>query len=176
MNRAQKADEIKAINQRLRDARSAFLVSFSGLTVGQSEDLRQTVREASSSYKVVKNRLALRAIPGTPLEPLSEEFHGPIGVATTAGDPVMLAKALAAFAKKNPALTLGKGVVEGEQILEAVDVEALAKLPGMQELRAQLLCLIQSPATQIARLLVTPATQLARVLKARREKLGGVGA
>jgi large subunit ribosomal protein L10 len=120
---------------------------------------------------VVKNRLALRAVAGTPLEPLHDRFTGPTAVAYNAGDPVALAKALADFAKDNPALTLRVGVVEGRQLVEDKGLEALAKLPGLQELRAQLLSMLQAPASKLVRLLATPGTQLARAVSERQKKL-----
>jgi large subunit ribosomal protein L10 len=175
VNRTEKAAEIDALQQEFRQARNAFLVGFSGLTVPQVNDLRRKVRESSGSYRVVKNRLALRALQGTLLEPVADRFQGPTAVAYSDGDPVALAKALSGFAKDHPALTLRVAVLEGQQVVDDEGLAALAKLPTLPELRAQLLSLVSTPATQLVRLLSTPATQVARVLKARQEELAEAG-
>jgi large subunit ribosomal protein L10 len=175
VNRTEKAAEIDALRQEFRQARNAFLVGFSGLTVPQVNDLRRKVRESSGSYRVVKNRLALRALEGTLLEPVAGRFQGPTGVAYNEGDPVALAKALSGFAKDNPGLSLRVAVVEGQQVVEDKGLQALAKLPSLPELQAQLLSLVQAPATKLVRLLSTPGTQTAQVLKARQEELAKSG-
>ncbi len=84
-----------------------------------------------------------------------------------------LAKVLVDFAKDHPALSVKAGVVSGSQVLDAAGVKALSTMPGLPELRARLLGLLQAPATQLVRLLGTPGTQLARVMKAHQEKLEG---
>ncbi len=171
MNRTEKTAEIEVLRQGFQQAQNAVLVGFAGLTVTQVNELRRKVRDTDSSYRVVKNRLALRAVAGTPLEPLQGRFQGPTAVAYNSGDPVALAKALSEFAKDNPALQLRVGVVEGRQLVEAEGLEALAKLPGLPEIRAQLLSMLQAPAAKLVRLLATPGTQLARALGERQKKL-----
>ncbi len=171
MNRTEKTAEIEVLRQGFQQAQNAVLVGFAGLTVTQVNELRRKVRDTDSSYRVVKNRLALRAVAGTPLEPRPGRFQGPTAVAYNSGDPVALAKALSEFAKDNPALQLRVGVVEGRQLVEAEGLEALAKLPGLPEIRAQLLSMLQAPAAKLVRLLATPGTQLARALGERQKKL-----
>ncbi len=141
------------------------------MSVTQVTELRRKVRDAESSYRVVKNRLARRAIAGSPLEALDGEFKHSTAVAYNDNDPVSLAKALADFAKDNPELDLRAGLVGGTEVLDKSGVEALAKLPGLPELRAKLLSLLNTPATSLVRLLGTPGTQLVRVLDARRESM-----
>ena len=171
MNRTEKEAEVAALQDSFKQAENAFLVGFSGLTVTQVNDLRRRIRESSCTYRVVKNRLALRAIKDTLLEQLREEFTGPTGIAFNSGDPVPLAKLLSDFAKDNPALLLRVAVVDQKEVVTDKDIVALAKLPGLQELRAQILSIVLAPATKLARLLSTPGTQLARVLEERRKGL-----
>jgi large subunit ribosomal protein L10 len=171
VNRTEKAAEVETLQQAFQQAKNTFLVGFSGLTVGQVNELRRKVRDTSSYYRVVKNRLALRAVEGTSLEPLAGQFRGPTAVAYNDGDPVALAKALADFAKNHPALRLRAAVVEGEQVLDAAGLDSLARMPSLPALRAQILGVIQAPAERLVRLLSTPAYQLARVLDARQEQL-----
>ena len=106
---------------------------------------------------------------------LAKQFEGPCAVATHDSDPVALAKTLADFAKSNPELALVAGLVDARDLLEQADVKRLSALPGLPGLRAQLLALIQTPATTLVRLLGTPGTQLARVVDARREKQASEG-
>jgi large subunit ribosomal protein L10 len=120
---------------------------------------------------VVKNRLAKRALEGTPLAALDADFSSSTAVAYNDNDPVALAKVLADFAKDHPALDIRAGLIEGKNVLDKEGAAALAKLPGMLELRGQLATLLATPATQLVRLLSTPASQLARVIDARGSKI-----
>jgi len=149
------------------------LLDFKGLSVPAATEFRKKMRASGSRYRVVKNSLALRAAKGTALEKLEAKLEGTTGIAYTGDDPVALAKVLVDFAKDNPALTVKAGIVAGTQMLDANGVKALSTLPGLPELRAKLLGLLQAPATQLVRLLGTPATQTVRVLKAHQDKLEG---
>ena len=171
MNREEKATEVAYLQEQFKSASNAFLVGFSGLSVEQADTLRRKVRETSSSFRVVKNRLAKRALSGSPMESLADGFTTSTAVAYNDNDPVVLAKALADFAKDNPALVVRSGIIDGKDVLDAEGFEKLSKLPSMPEMRAQLLSLISTPATQLVRLLGTPGTELARVLDARQSKL-----
>ena len=116
-----------------------------------------------------KNRLARRAAAGTPAEGLAQHIAGPCALAAHATDPVALAKALSGFAKDHPELELLAGLIDAKEQVDASGLERLASLPGLNELRAQLLALVMTPATTVVRLLNTPGTQLARVIDARRK-------
>ena len=171
MIRADKEAQISQLNERWQPVKNAILVGFTGLTVQQVNELRRKVRDADSSYLVVKNRLASRAAMGTALEPLADGFVGPTAVAYNDNDPVALAKLLSDFAKDNPEITLRAGVIEGSEVLDEGGLKTLAKLPGLPELRAQLLSVMQAPATRLVRLIGTPGTQLAQVIGARKKNL-----
>jgi large subunit ribosomal protein L10 len=173
MNRTEKQQLIDELHGEFKGSAHAVLVDFKGLSVPAVTEFRKKVKQAGSRYRVVKNSLALRAVKGTPLEKLGEKFEGTTGVAYTGDDPVALAKVLVDFAKDHPALSLKGALVSGDQILDAAGVKALSTMPGLPELRAKLLGLLQAPASQLVRLLSTPATQLVRVLKAHEEKLEG---
>ncbi len=161
------------MNQEFARVPHVILAAFRGLSVNQAGELRDRIREAGGRYRVIKNRLARRAAAGTPAEPLAERFSGPCGMASHDSDPVSLARALSGFAKKNPEIELLGGLIDSRDLLDAAQIEHLASLPSLDELRAQLLALISTPATTLVRLLSTPGTQLARVLDARGEQAGG---
>jgi len=169
--RSEKVGIVENMGEAFAKTPHIFLATFSGLKVNQVNELRTLVRNAGGKYTVIKNRLAKRAAPGTPMEKLAEQLTGPCAIATHESDPVALAKVLSEFGKKNPELEVLAGVVDGKDLLDRAGVKMLSKLPGLPELRAQILALIQTPATSLVRLLGTPNSQLARAIDARREKL-----
>ena len=169
MNRAEKTETVARLREEIGGTAHVFLASYSGLTVNQATELRDKVRATGGRYQVVKNRLTKLALAGTSAEPLAENLSGPCAIACHPDDPVALAKVLYDFADDNPALTLVAGVVDSKDVIDEAGVKALSKLPGLLELRAQILAMINSPATTLLRLVSTPGTQLARVIDARRE-------
>ncbi len=175
MNRDQKNAAVVTMAEQFQKVSNVFITDFTGLTANQSADLRRKIRAAGGSYEVVKNRLAKRASAGTAAEKLANQLVGPCGLASHESDPVGLAKVLADFNKDNPKLRLVAGVVDGRDVVDAEGIKVLSKLPGLPETRAQMLALIQTPATMLVRLLTTPGSQIARAVDARREKLEGGG-
>ncbi len=171
MNRTEKQQLIDELHKELASSPHALLVEFKGLSVPAATEFRKRMRASGSRYRVVKNSLALRAAKGTALERIESKFEGTTGIAYTGDDPVALAKVLMDFAKDHPALAVKAGVVSGSQVLDAAGVRTLSTMPGLPELRARLLGLLQAPATQLVRLLGTPGNQLARVMKAHQDKL-----
>ncbi len=168
-----RSDKVKLVDemaQAFSKTPHVILTSFGGLSVNQSTELRAKMREAGGTYTVIKNRLAMRAAAGTALEPLVPQLTGPCAVATHESDPVVLAKTIADFSKANEQIQVLAGVIDAKDVLDAAGVKQLASLPGLPELRAQLLALVQTPATTLVRLLGTPSTQIARVLDARSEQ------
>ena len=173
MNRTEKQELIDELHKEFQASPHAVLVDFRGLSVPAVTEFRRKVKAAGSRYRVVKNSLALRAAAGTPLESLGDKLVGTTGIAYSSDDPVALAKVLVDFAKDHPALAVKVGVVSGSQMLDAAGVKNLSTMPGLPELRARLLGLLQAPASQLVRLLSTPATQLAQVLQAHQDKEEG---
>ena len=172
MNRTEKQTLIDGLHEEFGKSPHAVLVDFRGLSVPAVTEFRRKVRQSGSRYRVVKNSLALRALKGTPLEPLAGKFESTTGVAYNGTDPVALAKVLMDFAKDHPQLKVKAGVVSGSQMLDAEGVKALSAMPSLPELRARLLGLLNAPASRLVRLLNTPAGQLVRVMAAKQEKEG----
>ncbi len=151
-------------------AKAAILAEPRGLDVATVTELRRKCREAKVDYKVVKNTLAVRACKGTPVEPLAEMFVGPTALVMSYQDVVAPAKILADFAKDRENFTIRTAVVEGK-LTDAQGVLALARLPGLAELRGRIASLIGMPATMLARVIATPGRKLAQVLGARRDQV-----
>ncbi|HEX5538019.1 MAG TPA: 50S ribosomal protein L10 [Sphingobium sp.] len=164
MDRTQKAEVVSALNVSLGEVGVVVVTRNLGLTVAQSTDLRQKMRDAGAAYKVTKNRLARIALKDTAYEPISEMLTGPCALATS-GDPVAAAKVAVDFAKTNDKLEIVGGAM-GSTLLDANGVKALASMPSLDQLRATLLGLIQAPATKLATVTQAPAAQLARVFNA----------
>jgi large subunit ribosomal protein L10 len=175
VNRAEKNAAVQEMAEQFQKVPHVIITDFRGLTANQAADLRRRIRAAGGSYQVVKNRLARRAGVGTATEKLASRLVGTCGLASHASDPIALARVLTEFNKDNPQLRLVAGVVDGRDVLDTDGIKTLSKLPGLPGVRAQLLALIQTPATMLVRVLSTPGTGIARVLDGRREKLGEGG-
>lgn len=164
MDRVAKEQWVASLHQTFSETSVVVVTHYSGLSVADMTKLRAQMREAGANVKVMKNRLAKRAIPGTRYEGLDALFTGPTAMAYS-HDPVAAAKVTVGFAKSNPKLILIGGGL-GNQVLDADGVKALASLPSLDELRGKLIGLINAPATKVAGVLQAPAGQLARVLAA----------
>ncbi len=169
MNRNEKAELIETLQSTLSEATAVVVTHQTGLTVAESSDLRGRMREAGAAFKVTKNRLTKIALQGTKYEDITDLFTGPTAMGTSA-DPVSAAKTLVAFAKENDKLTIVGGALDGK-VLDKAGVEALAKLPSLDELRGSLVGLLNAPATKVARVAQAPGAKLARVIQARAEEL-----
>jgi large subunit ribosomal protein L10 len=155
---------VSALNQVFSNAGVVVVAHYSGLNVAQMTTLRGRMRDAGASLKVAKNRLVKLALKGTDVEHISDLFQGPTVIAYSA-DPIAAPKVASDFAKANEKFVLLGGAM-GRTSLNAKGVEALASLPSLDELRAKLVGMIQTPATRIAGVLQAPAGQLARVFAA----------
>ncbi|TVR99298.1 MAG: 50S ribosomal protein L10 [Rhodospirillales bacterium] len=170
MDRAEKATFIESLHRTFTQAAIVVVSHYSGLTVAQLGDLRRQVRVAGGGFKVTKNRLALRALEGTPYEGLNSLFTGPTAIAY-ADEPVAISKVMVGFAKTQSKLVLLGGGL-GTRVLGAEDVKGLATLPSLDELRGTIVGLIQAPAQRLVGLTQAPGAQLARVLAAHAEQAG----
>jgi large subunit ribosomal protein L10 len=170
LNRTEKEQVIGELHEKMAKAKAAIVAEPRGLTVAVVTDLRKKLRDAKVDYRIVKNTLAARAAKGTPVEPLAEQFVGPTAIVMSYDDVVTPAKLLADFMKDRENFKIRTAVVDG-RVIDAKGVQALAKMPGLQELRGQIAAMIAQPATKLARLIGTPGQQLARVVAARREQL-----
>lgn len=163
MDRAQKSETIEALKSVFAGAGAVVVTHYAGVTVKQMEDLRHRLRQEGASLKVVKNTLVQKALVDADAGALSL-FSGPVAIAY-GPDAVSAAKVATQYAKDNEKFIIIGGLM-GEQVLNAKSIDALAKLPSLDQLRARLVGLLNAPATRIAGVLQAPAGGLARVIGA----------
>ena len=143
---------VDEISELLKDAKSAVLVDYRGLTVEQDTALRKQLREAGVVYKVYKNTVINFAVKGTEFEELSKHLEGPTAIAVSNEDATAPARVLYNFAKDAEALELKAGVVEGTYY-DADGIKLIATIPSREELLSKFLGSIQSPITNFARVI-----------------------
>ena len=162
MNRNEKTDLVNNLHDTFDNAASVVIVHCIGLTVEESTNLRTKMRNENCNFKVTKNRIARIALKDTKYQHMDSMFKGPTAIGSSS-DPVMAAKILVDYAKENEKLVIIGGGLE-DKALSKIDVEALAKLPSLNDLKGKLVGLLQAPASKILRLSVEPASQVLRTI------------
>ena len=171
LNRTEKEQVISELHEKMAKAKIAIVAEPKGLDVATVNDLRKKLRDSKVEYRVIKNTLAARAAKGTSVEKVSDKFVGVTAIVMSYDDVIAPAKVLADFMKDRENFALRTAVVEGK-VVDVKGIQALAKMPGLLELRGQIAAMIAQPATKLARTLAAPGQQLALVLAARRDQLG----
>jgi large subunit ribosomal protein L10 len=166
MDREQKAAAVKDIAAQLGEAETIFATDYRGIGVPEAAELRGKLAEADATFRIVKNRLAKRAAQSAGTEDLVALFEGPTALTVVKGDPVIAAKAIADFAREHHVPAYKGGIMDGAP-LDPEQFTRIARLPGLEMLRAQLLGAVASPVTGIARglnqLLAGLASQLGQL-------------
>lgn len=164
MDRTEKREVVTALHDVLAKTGVVVVAHYAGLTVAEMTRLRSDMRSAGGQVKVAKNRLVKLALEGTDAKGIADLLRGPTCIAYSA-DPIAAPKVAVKFAKANEKFVILGGAM-GTTVLDANGVKSLASLPSLDELRSQLIGLIQAPASKIARILNEPGAQLARVFAA----------
>jgi large subunit ribosomal protein L10 len=151
VKREEKARVIQEIAEKLR-GNSAVLVDYQGMNVAQSTQLRARSREAGVEFVVAKNTLTRMAADEAGVEDLSKYLIGPTALAFSE-DPVASAKLMAEFAEQVESFALKGGLLEGGRVLDEGEVAALSRLPGREQLLAQVVGGISSPLTGLVTVL-----------------------
>lgn len=157
LNRSEKEAVVAQVQSLAAKAQTLVMAEYRGISAGAVTELRVKAREQGVSLRVLKNTLVRRAVAGTPFEVAAEKMIGPL-IYGFSEDAVAAAKVLADFAKGNEVLVLKAGVYEGK-VLDANDVKQLASIPSKEVLLAQLMGLMQSPVSSLARVLAALAQQ-----------------
>ncbi|OIP99128.1 MAG: 50S ribosomal protein L10 [Zetaproteobacteria bacterium CG2_30_46_52] len=168
MNRENKQNIVDELHAAWSESNSAVVAQYSGLNVAAMGDLRGRLHKAGVSLRIVKNTLARRAAEGTDFKAAEELFTGPVAIAY-GSDPVGMAKAISEFAKKNDALEIRGGMLEGK-LIDAAGVKALANLPSREELLSKMLGSMQAPIVGFVRTLNEIPASFVRTLAAIRDQ------
>ena len=163
MDRTQKEAAVAELTDGLKNAEAIFAVDYRGISVTEAAELRGRLREADASFKVVKNRLAKLAAAEAKTESIDDLLVGPTALTLIKGDPVIAAKAIADFAKEHDELEYKGGIMDGAA-LDVDSFQAIAKLPGVDVLRGQLVGIAASPITSLVRGLGSMVSGLAVAL------------
>lgn len=166
MDRLGKEKIIKEMESVFQTNKAFYFLNFKGLKVQEISELREKIKESDGSIRVVKNTLLKKAVSNVSINGMDKFFEGPTAIAWSKEDPVSVAKIITNFAKDNPNLKIKGGLVEGN-LLDEKGVEAISKLPQINEIRAQLIGLLQAPMSKLIRVLKTPATNIVVCLKER---------
>jgi large subunit ribosomal protein L10 len=176
----QKEDKQKVVadlTDRLKSSETLIVADYRGLTMPQIDDLRSELLKHGAKFTVVKNTLTRRAAEAAGADALLALLDGPTAIAflETDGDPVAVAKAIGATARETKVLAVRGGILDGRPI-SAEDIESLAKLPPLDQLRGQVLGAIAAPLYAVVGLFNAPLQNLVGLIDARIEQLGGEGA
>jgi large subunit ribosomal protein L10 len=175
MKKDEKTALVAELAESLGRATIAVVSEYKGIKAAESDDLRRRLRAAQGEFRVAKNTLVRLAIKNTKFEALEPNLGGSIGLIISYADPVQMAKTLNSLREFGERFKVRGGVLEGKP-LSAQEISALAALPSREVIFAQLLGLLQAPATRLVRLLNEPGSALARLLDAVGKKQAEVPA
>ena len=170
MLRRQKEEIVSELHDRIKDSRLVVFTTFGGMNVEKMTELRNSLREADSGYRVVKNTLIKKAADDTDLENLGADcFEGPSAMLFTNGDPIRPCKVLKEFMKGHEQLVVKGGVLDGA-ILSGEKVNELADLPSREVLLSKLFYLLRAPMQGLVNVLTGVPQALVHVLEAIRQE------
>lgn len=165
MNKEQKAEAVEKLTDELKGADAIFAIDYRGISVPRAAELRSGLRDADASFRVVKNRLTLRAAEAAGTEAIKEHLSGPTALTFVQGDVALAAKTLSKLGTEWELLEFKGGIMDGAA-LDKDSFLAIAKLPGRDQLNAQFAGIVASPITGLVRGLGSMVQGLALQLQA----------
>ncbi len=169
MEKVTKDEQISFVKDLFSKAESLVLTNIEGLNASEVSNLRRGLHDANVGFKVIKNKLARKALADTPASVMFDDFVGGTAVAWSNDDAVSPAKILVKFTKEIEKLQLKAGFNANARI-DVNGVKALSMLPSLDELRAQLLGLFNAPAAKLLAQINAPASQIVGVMQAKIDK------
>src|SRR6201994_2369550 len=163
MNRDQKAVAIEEIATQIDESNAIFAVDYRGISVPQVAELREKLRDADATFKVVKNSLTERAADQAGAETLKDYLAGPTALTFVRGDAATAAKAIADYAKATQLLPFKGGLMDGSA-LDVDQLRSLSRLPSREVLSGQLVGVVASPVGGLVRSLAALVGGLASAL------------
>ena len=169
VSKARKEEVLAVYADWLKKSQAVVVVEYTGVKMKDLDNIRAKVRETGGEFHVLKNTLARRAFKENGMSFPDEFFLNSTAVLFAFTDPASTAKALSDATKGNEFVKVKGGFMDG-QVLSTAEVKALANLPPLPVVRAQLLGVLQAPAGKLVRTIAEPARGLAAVIKAFSEK------
>lgn len=169
ISKARKDELVNQYMELLEQSKAVFLTEYTGMDVKTMDTLRTKVYEAEGSFHVTKNTLLRYALQQSEMPVPEDMLLGQVATGFAMGEVPALAKALVDFAKDADKLQLRGAIVSG-RTLSAAEVEALAKLPSLDQLRGQLIGLINAPAQNIVSVISNGVRQIVNVIDAYAKK------
>lgn len=169
MNRTEKAQQVDTLKDEFGSATAVFISDYRGLTATELTELRMELRKSKTNFKVIKNRLALRALEGGLSKDLETTFDDTTAVSVSTGDIAAGAKTLTSFAKTHEKLVLKAGILDGK-VISIEEIRALSTLPSREELLAKLLSTWNAVPTGLVRVLNAMPSGWVNVLDALKRK------
>ena len=165
ISRKRKEELVAQYTDLLQESKGIFLTEYSGVSVQQLESLRAEVRKVDGAFHITKNTLLLLALQemGRPIP--EDLLMGQTAAGFAMGELPSLAKALVDFADEQDAFSIKGGLMDG-QFLTVEEIEALADLPSLDELRGQIIGMIGAPAQSLTATVASGVGQLVNVLDA----------
>jgi large subunit ribosomal protein L10 len=169
LKKEEKVRVISELHEKFNKATGLIFTDYRGLTVEEMSDLRNRLRESSFEYRVVKNTLAKRAADQTPADAARDSFTGPVGIAFSYDDPVLLAKKILEFSKSNEKLEIRGGIVEGG-VCTPAEIKTISELPSREVQLSMLVGAMQSPMSKMAGLLNATLSRFIYAMEALKDK------
>ena len=158
MNKDQKKNYIEEITSKFENSKAVIVTHYQGLTMIQLDDLRAKMREHGIVFKITKNRITKLALEKTKCKDLANLFTGPTAVAF-GEDAIMSARILSKFAKDNESLKLIGGIMDNE-VLDQAGVQNVASLPTLDEARANIVAILNTPASKLISILLAHSKKM----------------
>ncbi|HLF03044.1 MAG TPA: 50S ribosomal protein L10 [Anaerolineales bacterium] len=169
ITKKRRAELVRQYSELVKKSEAIVIASYTGLQVKGIDQLRRKVRESAGEFHVVKNTLAAIAMKQAGRPVPEEMLAGSTALGFAFSDVPGVAKAISDFAKDSEFVKV-KGGVMGNKVLDSKQVNALASLPPLPVVRAQLLGLLNTPATRLAGIVASGVRQVVNVVKAYSEK------
>ena len=166
MNRKEKEELVESLHKTFLGSSSVIVTHINGLTVAESTALRSTLRDANCKFKVTKNRIVKLALKKTEYEYLNDLFSGPTAIGSSE-DAISPAKVLVKFSKESEKIKIIGGGFSSKP-LSVEEINALASLPSLEEIRAKLIGLINASSIKIIRTILEPPTRVARMISTKK--------
>ena len=168
MNRKQKEELVVSLHNTFLNSQSIIVTHINGLTVSETTNLRSNMRDSNCKFKVTKNKIVKLALKNTKFEHLDDLFTGPTAIGSSE-DAIAPAKVLVDFSKESEKIKIIGGGFETKS-LSVDEINNLASLPSLDEVRSKLIGLLMAGPTKLVRTIKEPPSRLARVLATKNIK------